>query len=291
MARFHKFLVGGIAVFLLATATQAQNAVLQTELNLGANVAYSLGVCDSTVMFSVKETTTGKLNVYEAQWNYPQGTLSNLRLDSELNPTGLNVSCPRLSLDGKRLYYMEQEDNLWHIRTASRDSMNDHWTLGRVLTELQQPGLNAAHQSLSGDELTIYWDNNTGTDILSATRASINDVFTNVQPVSSICSFANSTHGPGITPDELTMYFNSTNEDIFRATRSTKTQPFGNFTRMTFSSSANDWNAYVSPDENYVYFWSDRNGQQGIYMAEVPEPVTGLLLVLGGGWLWRRLGK
>jgi hypothetical protein len=263
--------------------------VLLTELNDGANPAYQMCLWGdgSTVFFDRYVPELGHFGIFQANWTFPHGTLSNVRLLTELNSGG-DFSCPRISADGLRLYYMDTMNGQYYIRMAQRAAVGDTWLPGQIFSTIHLSGWQDAHQTLTGDELTMYWNRyktGSGAYILKATRSNINEPFSNPVRVNELNT--NSWIGGAyILPDDKTIYYNS--NDLYRATRSSLSQPFGNITPLDVNTpNYPEWSPYVTLDQQYLYFYSNR-GSQGNGIWLIPEPASMALFFLGGSLLMRR---
>jgi Tol biopolymer transport system component len=99
---------------------------------------------------------------------------------------------------------------------------------------------------------------------------------------------------PSISPDELTLYFNSNRSPgvgraIWQSTRATKTDPFGMPTLVgEFDSPQDDRDPAISADGLTMYFMSTRSGVELIYVAtrgttSDPFVIQGPLTIVNGG--------
>jgi Tol biopolymer transport system component len=147
---------------------------------------------------------------------------------------------------------------------------------------------------LSPDELTVYFSSNRpggagNYDIYTATRATVDEPFSNVHPVMGVDT-TGIERSPVISGDGLALYAiidAPQNYNIGRATRPTTSANFSALTAVTTINSAmNDTLGSIVPDESVVYFTSDRGGNTGLYSAvrmpggdySLPKLVPGTLI-------------
>ena len=134
---------------------------------------------------------------------------------------------------------------------------------------------------LSLDELTVYLEEAPSADLSTfdlfvATRSKVTDAFA---PAVRIANVNNIDGGldvnPALTPDGLVLFFVSdrafasgTAWDIFTAQRATPAGLFGAPSRVdALSSSGFDFNVFVTLDGSEIWFASDRDGSERIYVA------------------------
>jgi Tol biopolymer transport system component len=135
-----------------------------------------------------------------------------------------SVNGPTLSSTGLELFYNDGSGNGSKIRHAVRASLGTPWQdLGYV------DALNSGTDgwpSLSPDDLTIYWEStrvNSLGSIFQASRPAVGAPFGTPMEVPGISGSDADGGDPDISPDGLTMLFDSTrggNYDIYVATRS-----------------------------------------------------------------------
>jgi len=119
--------------------------------------------------------------------------------------------------------------------------------------------------ALSGDGLTLYFgvSDNTGNEHLyRARRVNRGVAFSAAERVTELGS-SGSEGTPCVTPDDLTIYFYSTRSggsggrDLWVATRTKSTDPFGTPTALTPLNTPNlDYEPWISGDELTLYFAS-----------------------------------
>jgi Tol biopolymer transport system component len=132
---------------------------------------------------------------------------------------------------------------------------------------------------LSADGLSLYFFSQrlggTGNrDLYVATRSSTAAAFDTVRELTSINSPQRDDR-PWVSPDELSVYFCSQRaalrDDLWRATRSARTEAFGTPAAVTeLNSDGNDAGIMLTADGKLALFASDRSGGLGgldIYRA------------------------
>jgi Tol biopolymer transport system component len=140
---------------------------------------------------------------------------------------------------------------------------------------VNQDGSNDEGARLSDDELTIYFTSNrTGNrDMYSATRASRTASFGTPQPMGGVNSPSDEAY-PSLTPDTLTIFFESNRTGRYQVHVATRSTTLGQFPTPTpaenVNSAAEEGHPYVLPDQSALYFISTRSGGGGdIYRAPI----------------------
>ncbi len=277
-----------LCLFIMTTpvlAAEWNDPVLLSELNDGANNAYRPCV------------SRDGLSIYYGRQEYGHWKLWQSSRSSLNDPFSNEVELSEL-YDGRRLYYVwvngdqsklyyTQHDNVYQnalIWQAERSSPSDPWEDVLSFTDIHNPGDYDAQPSLTADELTLFYFKSDGR-IYSATRSSVDDQFQNPVLYSELNDGSNTAAAPCIMPDGLTIYFSATQtgqatSDIYKATRSSLSDIFGNIERLEFcSDSINEYYPHVLPDGQSVYYY---NGDGIWQVTEVPEPATFGLFALGG---------
>lgn len=196
------------------------------------------------------------------------------------NPNnGGSVWSPTLSSDGRTLYVsLGSTGSNEQIAVSTRPDRGN--TFGN-LAALPSP-INTSTEGtpeLSADGLSLYFFSarfgGTGNrDLYVATRASTAVQFGAVTELSSVDSSQRDDR-PWLSADELTLYFcsqrASSTDDLWRATRAARTDPFGAPAPVTeLNSSAHDAGICLTPDAKVALFASSRPGGPGgmdIYRA------------------------
>jgi hypothetical protein len=208
-----------------------------------------------------------------------------------------SVWAPTVSSDGRTMYlsltvpgFNEQ------VAVATRPDRGNTFGNASILPSPVNTSTDGTPE-LSADGLSLYFFSQrfggVGTrDLYVATRASTAFQFGSVTELSSLNSLQRDDR-PWLSPDELSIYFSSQRasftDDLWRATRSARTEAFGAATSVVeLNSSGNDAGASLTPDGKLVLFASDRAGGVGgmdIYRAtrtstsspfSTPEPVSEL---------------
>jgi hypothetical protein len=196
------------------------------------------------------------------------------------NPNNFgSVWSPTLSSDGRTMYlsltvpgFNEQ------VAVATRPDRGNTFGNLSILPSPVNTSTDGTPE-LSADGLSLYFFSQrfggVGTrDIYVATRASTASQFGSVTELSSINSLQRDDR-PWLSPDELSIYFSSQRDsftdDLWRATRSARTDAFGAATSVSeLNSIGNDAGVSLTSDGKLVLFASDRSGGVGgmdIYRA------------------------
>jgi hypothetical protein len=178
--------------------------------------------------------------LYQATRQEPFGPFTSINEISELNYSGGHIQDPWVSSDNLRLYYMRTEPgNYWRLKFSERASVNDPWPVGVNISELNVLNQMLRSPTLTADELTIFFSSfptnpipggEGGDDIWMATRPDRYSPFGNITNQIGINTAA-SEGGPSVSPDGLTLVFDSDCNgkwQLFKATRESLTEPFGN---------------------------------------------------------------
>lgn len=177
------------------------------------------------------------------------------------------IANPRLSQDGLRLYYVEARvyqskyQNL--ICMASRQTVQDNWSLSRIHTELHSIERDSS-PSLTADELTIMWmesdpDVTTETAVYMATRSSISSPFGNIRKVEELTEIQ--ALDPFMSSNGLSVYFVLMNPEgyyqLWKGTRESFDMPFSDFEPLEDinQSDMNFRHPCCLPDESAIYFF------------------------------------
>jgi hypothetical protein len=145
--------------------------------------------------------------------------------------------------------------------------------------ELHQDGADGGRPALTADELIIVFHTTRGPvkgifNLWTASRTSLDEPFSNIRSFDEINS-GSGDYRPCVSPDGLTLYFDSTRDDgppsfeIYKATRSSINQPFCNIQRYApIRNDTYDQKApYVTPDEKAIYCYSERGSEKGIWVS------------------------
>jgi len=233
------------------------------------------------------------LGVKNANWHIVEARRSSLkepfvqiRMLNEIYDGDRTIT-PWISSDELRLYYAEDaisHEGEYTLMMAERATKDDLWTVRFAFSGIHMNGYTDHEPSLSDNELTIYWLSTRpggygSASIWMATRNSIDEPFdsTTVRNVSELnTNFASgNSKGPCLMPDGLTIFFSSKRDGqsiahIFKATRPSVNEPFGNIERFgPCDPSIGEWSVSVSVDEKEIFF--KRSEEIGILSSYLQE--------------------
>ena len=260
------------------------NLVLEWDYPFGYGMHPHVSENELTMYYGrMSHTVTWEL--VEAYREDPNSEFTSERIVTEL---GAALE-PWVSSDELRMYYtMEEPNGLRLIKFANRPNTSTLWEPNRPITEINSGG--AASPSLTADGLTIFWSSNK-TDgvysIYSATRGSVNELFSNITVVSELEASLNLAACPSVSPDGMEIYFvnhDGLSYDIYRASRTSASNPFGNVVKLEVINQTNtsEHHPYISPDGQRLYFWSDRNATgTSIWMSQLGPTTYHVDVVIG----------
>ena len=270
--RFLVTMAFGTLMILLVgpVAAEWSEPVLHEELNdaiTGEHAEEPSLTRDGLTIYFRRNNASGLRQLVVATRNTHHGPFTTERVLSELNE-GSNIYDCWISDDELRVYYSRYETGTGEriIRMAERSSKSEPWTPTLAFTDIHEyDNTTDTGPSLSPDELTMYyWSSREQTEtnyiVCVATRASINDQFSNPTEIPELNIFGQWTMNPYVLPDGLTMYFdtredNESSWSIFKATRSSLSNPFGNIEKVGVSTDAfHEVDADLSPDEKTILF-------------------------------------
>lgn len=239
---------------------------------------------DNSTLYFTRSGTPGHYwnQLYQAT-RTPSGSFSNVTAINEL--TGDHVGSCWVSPDNRNIYYYTTSSG-WQIKKSTRATTSDPWGSTQDLTELNSFG-DVISPRLSADELTIVFNqfqNQTTGAIYTASRSDRNSQFTNIRAVSELNT--TDVRDTFLSADGLTLYFTRNDSGVFHnylSTRSSITGTFGTAQLLNY------W------PENYNLSCFSADGQTAylgyngdIYVSQIPEPVTLILLGLGGVLIRKR---
>jgi Tol biopolymer transport system component len=195
------------------------------------------------------------------------------------NASGNDLWSPSLSNDGLAMYFSLSTPGFnERVAVATRSSRGAAFSAGSALPTPVNSST-AGTPELSANGLALYFfsqrfDGTGDRDLYVATRSSTALQFGAVTELTTVNSTRRDDR-PWVAPDELTLYFtsqrSSLTDDLWRATRNARSDPFGMPVAVTeLNSTGNDSGLYSTPDGKVVYFASDRSGGGGgvdIYRA------------------------
>lgn len=233
----------------------------------------------------VRTDTFYYARLFEATREVPYGPFTSIY--EVLSPSYQHVFAPWVSPDNLRMYYFAQKESpiLWQLKVSGRASVNDPWPLGADISEINQLGRVHA-PTLTADELIIFFDSpyipgEGGYDLWMASRPDRNSPFGAVTNLAEI-NTADSEGGPYVTPDGLTLLFHSDRNgsfQIFRATRQSLTEPFGNVEHLSLFDTPQGLSCHpsMSSDGSALYFVKQLGGESSmrdIYVSYNPYMVA-----------------
>ena len=184
--------------------------------------------------------------------------------DNEYDPTPTN--------DNLNLYFASDRAAGSGVWIATRENVVGTFGNMAFVASLNLGG-SAFQPYVMPDGLVIYYaDFSSSTPIYRATRTETSTFAPDPAPVLPVS--VGYVFKPVVTPDELTIYFASNDLpgeggiDIWLARRSLKTQSFGQPEHVVgVNTVKNDAPTWISDDGCRLYFDSDREGANAIYVA------------------------
>jgi hypothetical protein len=199
------------------------------------------------------------------------------------NSPGNDVWSPKLSSDGLSLYFAVTVPGFAEqLGVATRPDRATPFGYGQSLpAPVNQAGEGTPYLSLDGLSLYFYSARSGGAgnrDLYVATRRDVSEDFGRITALSSL-NTPELDYQPWLSPDELTIYFASGpagNNDIFRATRGSTSDEFGQPQLVSeLSSPSDEGGLTVSSDGLQVILASNRPGGPGardLYIATRTRP-------------------
>ena len=247
------------------------------ELDDGANIAtyHSISADGLTMYVERHIPSLGHRCIVEAYRSAAEGPFTAERVLDEL-ADGYAVGSPWISQDGLRLYYHEPTaSGSVRIKMAHRNNAGEIWTPTKIFEELSVDDAIAGSPGLSGDELVIVFHTNRpggagSIDMWMADRQSMDEPFGNLRPLYELNSVVSDVC-PHVMPDGLKLYFissrNSSTLDIYKATRSSRNDIFGEpvLIDLPDRNSTRYEGVRVAPDERTIYYY--RNSY-GVYVTQ-----------------------
>ncbi|MHC4642425.1 MAG: LamG-like jellyroll fold domain-containing protein [Planctomycetota bacterium] len=234
----------------------------------------------------VRTDTFNYARIFEATREVPYGPFTSI--SEVLSPSGQHAFGAWVSPDNLRMYYRVEieSQNRWLLKVSERTSVNDPWPHGTDISELNQFGkLHTA--TLTADELIIIFgsydipDGLGGYDLWMATRP---DRYSQFGPVTNMAGINTDAHEvlPSVSPDGFTLYFSSNRNEqyqLFRATRQSLTEPFGNVEHLSLFDTPGGLSAHpcISSDGSALYFikqLGDDKSTGDIYVSYDPYMVA-----------------
>jgi hypothetical protein len=297
---FHRLVlaavVSSVLVPGLAMAVWTQ-PVYHPELNVGGNTPETpcLSANGLTIYFINSVPSAGAAGMFVATRPDLDSAFGAPTMLSELFH-GVNLGGPWLSADGLRLYYHErlQPEDRAYIRMAVRSDITQPWVVTRLFEEIHQTGYFDWDPVLTADELVLAFVSDRpssagNSGIWIATRNSPDEPFGAPVRVSELSAFP--TGSPWFSPDGLTLYFfghpaSDPTNDIYKATRASRTSPFTNIQKLVpfATSDVGEQSFALTPDERsiaYLRVVPSNSSTNGIMISRWYEPRVGYEIASG----------
>jgi hypothetical protein len=283
-----------IIALVLLTAVGTVSAwttpVPLSEVNTQYSEGWQFLSSDGLTLYFARSDTPSQnyAQMYQATRATSSGSFSNVTQINELAYSGGHVHSAWVSPDNLHMYYLRTEPgSLWRIKESARVSSSDPWGAAQNLTELNNLG-DVANPKFSADELSIVFNvfqNETTGFLYTASRSDRNSAFANIHALSEI-NTSSDTRTQYLSPDGLSLYFARNDSGIWHNYESIRPSIAGTFGT---AQQLNYW------PENYGLGCFSANGQTAylsyngdIYISQIPEPATMLLVGLGGLMLRRK---
>ena len=217
--------------------------------------------------------------IYEATREVPYGPFTSV--SEVLSSSNQHVLAPWVSPDNLRMYYHAEipSQYKWPLKVSERASVNDPWPQGTDISELNQLGMFLQTPTLTADELIIFFASpdipgEGGYDLWMASRPDRNSPFDEVTNLTEI-NTSDNEGCPSVSPDGLTLLFHSDRNgsyQIFRATRQSLTEPFGNIEHLLVCDTPDGLSVHpgMSSDGSALHFMSqlgDDRSTRDIYVS------------------------
>jgi Tol biopolymer transport system component len=187
-----------------------------------------------------------------------------------------------VSADGLSLYFTSQRAGNYgenfDVCVATRATTQDDWGTPRNLGATINGTFFEHTANISPDGLSLLFSSDRpggwgGMDMWMATRAGVDSPWSEPVNLGPTVNSAAWDLSPRLSADGLSLYFHSARpgglggEDIWVATRTSKTAPWGTPTNLgpTINTGNNDGEAVISPNGLVLFFSSDRIGGAGSY--------------------------
>jgi hypothetical protein len=164
----------------------------------------------------------------------------------------------------------------WDIWMSTRPTRDDPWGERQNLGTMINSPVEDMDPSISADGLTLYFNSKRSgghgaTDIMMATRPTINDPWSEAVNLGQTVNTSYSDWGPEISADGLTLFFNSNRPgsiggaDFYMTRRPTINDPWSTPVNLGagINSSGSEQYLTISADERLFLFSSNRSGGQG----------------------------
>ena len=216
---------------------------------------------ESIIYFRCHDLIYDENALWEAHRGEIEEAFIGKRVLTELFNDGEPMGSPWATEDGLHLYYYQWSGGECCIKMAERSSTDDTWTYVKTFDEIHTNGIADSMPSLTEDELGMFYCRKIDGKkyIWKATRTSVEAPFSEISEVSELNDPCNTVWEPSISPDGLTIYYSAkdgSETSIFRATRTSTDEPFGNMKVLDFClPDKEESHPYVTPDESGFYFF------------------------------------
>lgn len=221
-----------------------------------------------TLYFCRDDGPGGYSRIYRATRTTPFEPFGPAELIDSLSEAGGHVAYPWVSPDDLRMYYYSTWSGR-QLRVSSRETLDEPWRPGDLLTELNVYG-GLANPTLTADESIIVFSGyrlaggRGDWDLWMADRMDRQEPFGNLRNLESLNTDAWDMH-PSLSPDGLTLYFASNRGghfQIFRAHRPSREADFDAVEHLVVFDTPDGSSLYpsVSSDGSVFYFGSQPDG-------------------------------
>lgn len=275
-------LAGGLAATAVALPPFADwSAPASIETLAGSSPDLNTGSVDGCASHSRDGLTLffnsnreGNHNIYMATRPDTQsGFGAPVKLPAPINTTG-NDSCPTI-VNGNRLYFSSDRDDAAYDIYVSKRGPKGWSTPQNLGPNINRPGWL--------DETADFYEDGAGNEVMvfssRLTNGSEGKIWQSVnggmrELVAGGPHSSASDNRPSVTNDGLTIFFDSTRlaslgPEIFYATRSSTSEPFGTAQHLASLGGAGfDARPYISWDGRFLTFSSARAGSPDMYITQ-----------------------
>jgi len=177
--------------------------------------------------------------------------------------------------DGLTLWFSSNRPGAsegYDVWVSARSSLTEAWATPHVVRELSGPGDDRPRPPIDGNTLMPLAVESSGEppDLYLAERSDKGAPWGRPYPIDEL-NTAKGEGDPFLTSDGLTLFFASDAEgqsDLMVAERPSLTEPFGEPQLVAgVNSDGSETDPFLSADGKTLYFTSDRDGTQDVYVA------------------------